>query len=382
MAEKIKKKDKRSIKSVAMQAEAQQDINERIIAARSEEEVANGKKKYIDPSKMTIYEYEQRYVKRENVRGAKLFLWLFAGILGVGLFFLLLSVFLKVYEINGYFGYGVGAASLLIYILVFIVPLAKILKTGYFVTNVNAYGATKAKRHNKKLRHDISKKIIDLTAKVDGVGWYDSETVGKLAISLNAGDEDGIKMHLTELYTGSVKKSAKQIIFKSSLKSAMYSAVSQTSTVDAALVVFVNMQLVKDLVFLYGFRPSDAKLAKIFMRVIQNALIAYGLGGMQIGNGVVKTMGEAFKGIPLLGSAIAALVDSSVQGLTNGTLTTVIGFQTIKYMNDEYKLQNILDGIEVAETPEELKEACEQLEREIKKEQREQRKPKKSPAVA
>lgn len=367
---------------VAAQASAQQEINERIKASRFSEEGSKGKKKYTDPSKMTIYEYEQKYVKRENARGAKFILWLGAGIIGVGLFFLLLSVFLKVYEINEYIGYGVGAVSLLIYILVFVVPLIKILRTGYFVTNVNAYTAGKAKRHNKKLRHDIAKKIIDLTAKVDGVGWYDSETVGKLAISLNAGDEDGVKMHLTELYTGSVKKSARQLIFKSSLKSAMYSAVSQTSTVDAALVVFINMQLIKDLVFLYGFRPSNAKLAKIFVGVIQNALIAYGIGGLQIGNSVVKTMGDAVKGIPLLGSAIAAIVDSSVQGLTNGTMTTVIGFQTIKYLNDEYKLQNILDGIEIAETPEEIKEACAELEKEIKKGQREQRKGKKAIAAA
>lgn len=333
-----------------------------------------------DPAKMTIYEYEQKYVKRENVRGAKLILWLGAGVIGVLLFVVLLMVFLKIYEIlkgnqiAEYVSYGIGAVCLLLYVFVFVVPLVKILKTGYFVTNVSAGTANKAKRHNKKLRHDISKKMIDLTAKVEGAGWYDSETVGKLAISLNAGDEEGIKAHLTELYTGSVKKSAKQLIFKSSLKSAMYSAVSQTSAVDASLVVFVNMQLIKDLVFLYGFRPSDAKLAKIFVHVIRNALIAYGVGGLKIGNGVVKTMGEAVKGIPLLGSAIAALVDSSVQGLTNGTLTTVIGFQTIKYMNDEYRLQNILDGIEITETPEELKEACEQLEKEIKKEQREQRK--------
>lgn len=370
MAEKVKGKKGKAVEQVAHQAEAQQEINERITASRAAEDAAKGKKKYIDPSKMTIYEYEQRYVKRENVKGAKFILWFGAGLIGVLLFFVLLSVFLRVYEINEYIGYGVGAACLIVYILVFVVPLIKILKTGYFITNVNAYSARKAKKHNKKLRHNIAKKIIDLTAKVDGVGWYDAQTVGKLAISLNAGDEEGVKMHLTSLYTGSVKKSAKQLIFKSSLKSAMYSALSQTSSVDSALVVFVNMQLIKDLVFLYGFRPSDTKLVKIFIRVIQNALIAYGLGGMQIGNGVVKTMGEAVRGIPLLGSAIAALVDSSVQGLTNGTLTTVIGFQTIKYLNDEYKLQNILDGIEIAETPEELKKACEELEKEIKKEQR------------
>ncbi len=370
----MKKKDKEAVvKRVAEQAEAQQEINARIKAEAAASEAAETKgrgKKTVDPSKMTIYEYEQRYVKRENTKGAKLFLGFFAGVIGVFLFVVLLLVFLKVYDINEYIGYGVGAVCLLIYIFVFIVPLVKILRTGYFITNVNAYTARKAQRHNKKLRRDISKKIIDLTAKVDGAGWYDAETVGKLAISLNAGDEEGVKANLTALYNGSVKKSAKQLIFKASLKSAMYSALSQTSKIDSALVVFVNMQLIKDLVFLYGFRPSDAKLAKIFFRVIQNALIAYGLGGMQIGNSVVRTMGDAVKGIPILGSAIAALVDSSVQGLTNGTLTTVIGYQTLRYMNDEYKLQNILDGIEVAETQEEFQEACAELEKELKKEGR------------
>lgn len=320
--------------------------------------------------KISIYDYEQKYVKRENVRGAKWVIRMLAAGVGVFLFVLLFLTALKLWEINEYVGYGVGAVFVLLYIFVFIVPVVKVLRSGYFQTNVNAYTARSAQRHNKKLRHDIAQKIIEVTATVDGVGWYDSETVGKLAIALNAGDEDGIKLNLTALYSGSVKKSARDLIFKSSLKSAMYSALSQSAKLDAALVVFVNMQLIKDLVFLYGFRPSDAKLVKIFVAVIRNSLIAFGLGGVQIGNSVVRTMGEAVRGIPILGNAIAAIVDGSVQGLTNGTLTTVIGFQTIKYLNEEYKLQNVLDGIEVEETQEEFMQACSDLEKELKKEQR------------
>ena len=151
------------------------------------------------------------------------------------------------------------------------------------------------------------------------------------------------------------------------MKSAMYSALSQTSKVDAALVVVTNLQLVKDLVFLYGFRPSDAKLVKIFGRVLQNSLIAYGLGGIKIGNSIVKTMGDAVKGIPILGTAISVLVDSSVQGLTNGVLTAVMGYQTISYLNNEYKLQQVLDGIELAEVETDLEETCVEIEKELKK---------------
>ena len=308
--------------------------------------------------KLTIYEYEQKYTKRQNVRGAKILLKIIAAAIGVFIFACLFFVALRVYEINEYAGYGAAAVCVILYICLFIVPLVKIIKSPYFIVNVNAKTAAAAKKHNKRVRREIADKIIDFTAKVEGVGWYDSAVVGELAINLKAGNDKGVMRCLTNLYTGSVKKCAKDMIFKSSMKSAMYSALSQTSKVDAALVVFINLQLVKDIVFLYGFRPSDARLVKIFGRVLQNSLIAYGLGGVKIGNSIVKTMGDAVKGIPFLGSAISAIVDSSVQGLTNGVLTAVIGYQTIKYLSEEYKLQQILDGVELAETEEELQATC------------------------
>lgn len=316
--------------------------------------------------KLTIYEYEQKYTKRQNVRGAKILLKIIAAAIGIFIFACLFFVALRVYEINEYAGYGAAAVCVILYICLFIVPLVKIIKSPYFIVNVNAKTASAAKKHNKRVRREIADKIIDFTAKVEGVGWYDSAVVGELAINLKAGNDKGVMRCLTNLYTGSVKKCAKDMIFKSSMKSAMYSALSQTSKVDAALVVFINLQLVKDIVFLYGFRPSDARLVKIFGRVLQNSLIAYGLGGVKIGNSIVKTMGDAVKGIPFLGSAISAIVDSSVQGLTNGVLTAVIGYQTIKYLSEEYKLQQILDGVELAETEEELQATCQEIEKELK----------------
>ena len=325
------------------------------------------KKKIEEDGKLTIYDYEQKYTKRENAKGARLALALISAAIGVFLFFCLFSITMRLYDINEYAGYGAAGASVIVYIFLFIVPLVRILKTDYFIVNVNSYTAGAAKKHNKKVRRNIADKIIDLTAKVDGVGWYDSETVGKLAIAVRTNDDKAIMSNLSALYAGSVKKSAKELIFKSSLKSGMYSALSQTNKVDSMLVAVINLQLVKDLVFLYGFRPSDTKLVRIFARILQNSLIAYGLGGAKIGNTVVQSMGNVVRGIPILGSAISTIVDSSVQGLTNGVLTTVMGYQTIKYLNTEYKLQEILDGIEIVESEEEFKEACEELERELKK---------------
>lgn len=322
--------------------------------------------------KMTIYEYEQKYSKRSNAKGARLFLGLFAAAIGIFLFFCLFSITMRVFELelpnnlNVYLGAATAVLSAVLYVFLFIVPLVKITKLNYFVTNVNAMTAREAKKHNKKVRHELADKIIDVTAKVDGVGWYDSEIVGKLAIAQKANDEEALKKHLSALYSGCIKKNAQDMILKTSLKTAMYSAVSQTNKVDAMLVAVLNLQLVKDIMFLYGFRPSDAKLAKVFGSVLRNSLIAYGVGGVKIGNTIVQSMGNAVKGIPLLGAAISTVVDSSIQGLTNGVLTAVIGRQTIKYLSEEYRLQDILDGIELNETDEEFSETCKELERELK----------------
>jgi uncharacterized membrane protein YcjF (UPF0283 family) len=317
--------------------------------------------------KMTIYEYEEKYVRHQNVTGAKLVLKLIVAVIAIFLVWCLFSISKQIWDINQYAGYGAGVLSLLLYIFLFIVPVVKIFKSDYFITNVNSKLAPHAKKHNRELRRKISEKIIDFNNSVDGVGWYDGRVVDELEVAFKRNDDAGIKKSLTELYQGKIKKSARDIIVKSSLKSAVYSAISQTSKTDSALVAVVNLQMIKDIVFLYGFRPSDARLVKIFARVLQNSLIAYGLGGLKIGNNIVATMGNAVKGIPILGTAISTLVDSSVQGLTNGTLTAVIGYQTIKYLNTEYRLQDILDGIEVGETEEELKETCVEIESQLKK---------------
>ncbi len=326
----------------------------------------NGEPAGEDPApKMTVYDYEQKYVKRQNAQGARLTIGLAAALIGVFLFALLALLALRVFELNLWAGCAVSAVLALLYLFVYVVPLVKILRTRYFVTNVNAFTAKKAQRHNRKVRHEIAEKMIDFTARVEGAGWYDSRLVGDLAIALQTKDEEKLKTSLSALYKGSVKKSAKKLIFKSSLKSAAYAAISPAAHIDAALVVVVNLQLVKDLVFLYGFRPSDAGLARIFTKVVFNSLVAYGVGGINVGSSVVKTMGDAVKGIPLLGSAISALIDSSVQGLTNGALTTVIGYQTIAFLQKEYRLQDILDGVET-DTEVEIEEACAELERELK----------------
>ena len=316
---------------------------------------------------LSIYEYEEKYVRRQNARGARFLIGLLAGVIGVFVGWCLFSFTMQLWNVHPYAGYAAAAVSVIAFVLVYILPLAKILRSDYFITNVSAAHAGSARRHNRRVRRSVAEKMTDFHNSVDGAGWYDGKLMNDLQTALRTGDDALIKTTLTALYQGKVKKTAKDIIFRCALKSAAFSTVSQSSRTDALLVAVVNLQMIKDIVFLYGFRPSDTRLVNIFGAVVRNSLVAFGLGSLQIGNAVVKTMGDAAVGIPFLGSAISAIVDSSIQGLTNGTLTAVIGFQTIRYLSREYHLQNILDGVEVAETQEELEDACAQIKDELRR---------------
>lgn len=314
--------------------------------------------------KMTISEYEQKYTKRQNARGARFLLWMIGSLIGVALFACLFFLTLRVYELNEYAGYVAIGISVVLYILVFVVPIIRISRLRAFETNVNVYTAAKAKRHNKKLRHDIAEKIIDITAKVDGVGWYDSEVVGRMAIALKSGDEEQLKKTMSELYEGSVKKSARVITSRFALKCGWLTALSQDNKLDTAIVVMLNIQMVKDIMFLYGFRPSDARLVKIFATVLQNAIVAYGVGSAAIGG---KALSAVFKRVPVLGDIVGTLIDSSVHGLVNSIMAEIIGRQTVRYLVTEYRLQEVLDSVDLTTTDEEFAKDCEELESELKR---------------
>ena len=319
-------------------------------------------------NKMTIYDYEEKYVKRQNTKGIKFLLNLLVVLIGVVIFTCLFLLTVKVYEMQEYVGYGVGIVFIFLYIMFYIVPVVKIMKSDYFITNVNRKHAKEAKAHNKKVRLNIAEKIVDFNASVSGAGWYDNDKVVELEAALYKKDDKRIKNALTDLYNTSVRKTAKEIIHAAARRAALYSALSQSSKLDAAIVAFVNLQMVKDLVFLYGFRPSDAKLIKIYANVLENTLIAYGVSAFDIGKSAVKTMGGIVDKIPILGGIISTVIDSSIQGLTNGALTTIGGYQAIKFISQEYHLQDVLDEIDLEEVDSDATESVKELEEELKKE--------------
>ncbi len=323
-----------------------------------------------EEQKMTLEEYQKKYSRPENVKAARTFLFIFAAAIGIIVFVALFLVVMKLFDIHQIAGYAGIPIAVLVYIFVYIVPLVKITKTKPFITNVDARNAKEAQIYNRELRNKIADKMIELKANTEGVSWYSDELIGKLAIARQMKNDKETKNCLTAIYDKDVRIAGNKMIRDHAFKVGVTTALSQSEKIDTLFVVAYNLSLIKDLVFLYGYRPSDAKLAKIYRTVIADALIAYGVGNAtgSMATAMSKFGGAALEGIPFLGNAVGTIIDSVAQGVINSSLTVLIGFQTKRYLKREYHLQDILDDIVLddAKENETEREMVESLKEEIK----------------
>jgi len=324
--------------------------------------------------KMTFDEYKEKYTKPENTKAIKFGLFMFLATVGIIVFTCLLLVVLKVFEINEYVGYVAIGVAALMFIFLYIVPVIQIHKHRPFITNVNNRTVRNAQKHNRQLRNEISDMMIDFVAKVEGLSWYDENLVGKLAIARQTHDDIEVKTLLTQIYDTGVKKQADKLISGHAVKVGLITAASQSDKLDAAFVAIYELSLIKDLIYLYGFRPSDAKLLKIYRTVVVNSLLAYGVstGTTSL---ISKGLSATFEGLPLLGSLISTAIASAAQGVVNGVMTGIIGVQTKRYLIKEYHLQDILDSVEL-DNPEDDSKMLEGISQEIKTQTKEKDKKK------
>ncbi len=210
--------------------------------------------------------------------------------------------------------------------------------------------------------------MIEIVSKTEGLSWYSEDRIGKLAIARNTNNDKEVKSILTEIYDKDVRKAASEIISNHAVQVGITTALSQSERLDTLFVTAYEFKLIKDLVYLYGYRPSDAKLAKIYASVLNSALIAY--GGQTVSNnlatGLATKISDSLSGLPLLGEVISTVVGSVSQGIINASITVVIGEQTKSYLKKEYHLQDILDDIDLPENEDE-KELLESVKTEVMK---------------
>lgn len=344
-----------------------------------------------------INKYEKEYVRYENFKFVKYILIIVFGIFVVFIANFVLTLCFKAFDINVYLGYITIAFCIIFIIFIFIVPLIKLFSANEFRLNVKKYGKENLNKHNDKICYIIAKGIIDFNKKLPEAKWYDSELVSKLEVATKDKSIEDVRDILSDLMNTTIRNNSNNIIVNYSVKAGLFSALSQSDKLDAILIFIVDLFMIKDLVFLYGFRPTIVKMIKIYISVFASVATAYGLQASNVGKGIFKSVFSMIKG--LLGgvSTVAAgvsvnptsapvsapiailaktaqqflgtLGDSTVQGMSNGVITAMLGYQTIAHLNEEYKLQDNLKNIDLLDDDKEFKNTCKDIQNKLKKEQ-------------
>ena len=273
------------------------------------------------------------------------------------LFSLLLNISEKIGYYNKIAGIVVFIILLMLIIVFFVAPIIHIFKLDYFEIG-KSQNTKKANYHNKIVRYNIAKKIINLNEKNNNLNWYDKELVNELKVGVNTKNDEKIDNVLKDLMNTSIKNASNKIIVSCAFQSGLYSALNQSAKIDALLVAFINFKMVKDIMFLYGFRPNTAKLLKIYFNSVSASLAAYGLQSSRIIPSVIAKLK-----LPI----VSSVADVATQAFANGAFTMLVGYKVIDYLKKDYKIQSIIKDVDVLDdefekkrTEEEIKKALDE----------------------
>lgn len=314
-------------------------------------------------------------------------------LLGLGVFAIIVQT---IYQMNEIAGIIVAIALLIAYTTCFIVIIVKIFsKHSFDLEFQKRKDGHYSERNNNKVRWEIAKNIVDQSVvlnyldKMDDKKVLTSKEVEKIAsfremqnlVNKYPGNkipsshkEDSINLAeslaISMRKDGVIYQKAKSLILKRSLSTGCLTALSQNTMVDASVVVVKNMQLIKDLIWLYGFRPTNAEMTKILEKVVKSVCLSIGLNTMQNGTNMA---GKIFNKdsnnflVQVLGQAL----NMGAQFIGNGAMTYMVGKYTINALLRQYRVQDIyrlksLDDYEMEMNSSTIKNLNDDIKEEVK----------------
>lgn len=314
-------------------------------------------------------------------------------LLGLGVFAIIVQT---IYQMNEIAGIVVAIALLIAYTTCFIVIIVKIFsKHSFDLEFQKRKDGHYSERNNNKVRWEIAKNIVDQSVvlnyldKMDDKKVLTSKEVEKIASFRkmqnlvnkypgnkipNSHKEDSINLAeslaISMRKDGVIYQKAKSLILKRSLSTGCLTALSQNTMVDASVVVVKNLQLIKDLIWLYGFRPTNAEMTKILEKVVKSVCLSVGLNTMQNGTNMA---GKIFNKdsnnflVQVLGQAL----NMGAQFIGNGAMTYMVGKYTINALLRQYRVQDIyrlksLDDYEMEMNSSTIKDLNDDIKEEVK----------------
>ena len=241
------------------------------------------------------------------------------------------------FEVNRIFGYTMVAVTAILVGVFIVRPIVRVLFSRFFVVDVTADKCNMARRRNYRALKEVARALVRYNAdpKNRKFRYLSAERADKISAALESRDRAALKGAMKEAYSTDVGKFAGSLIRGSAGKAFLITSVSQNDKVDGLAVLLINLSLVKQIDGAYGYRPSYA----IYVAVLRNALIAYGMQNVNWFN----VFGKFFAGVARKIPFVDTLVDSTVQGAVRAFLTFLIGYKTKKYLCSDYKKQEKLD---------------------------------------
>lgn len=261
-------------------------------------------------------------MKRDRTK----YLW-YAIALGVITLFLLmllssvLGVGERLRNISEYLEYVFyGLVVILVYLLI-LRPLHIILFSPSFSIETTLDGPS---RRNYRVYQKVTTRLLEQDVLPDEV---------KEELKAARKDYKELNIVLNTVFNKHIKKEMNKIIKRNAKTVAISTAISQNGRLDLYTVIVVNLKMIKELVYIAGFRPNMKNLSKLTINVFSTALIAEGLENMDLSdilpNSAMKSIGE----LPLL----KTIMSSFIQGISNALLTLRIGIVTRKYLFSDAK---------------------------------------------
>ena len=313
-------------------------------------------------------------------------------LLGLGLFAIIVQT---VYNINQIAGLVTGAVLLVLYTICFVIVIVSIFSKHSFDLEFKKRNTGHfSERANNKVRWEIAKNIkeqsvvlnyIENQEKKEFLNKTEAEKVDAFTTITKLlekypnhipGSTNPDSQKLAESLSismrkdGVIYKKAKKLILRRAVSTGCLTALSQNAIVDASVVAIKNVQLIKDLIWLYGFRPTNAEMTKILSRVVRNVCIAIGFNSMPKSttwaSKVFNKDSSNFL-IQLLGQAI----DMGAQFLGNGAMTYLVGKYTVNALLSQYRIQDLyrlqdLKNYEIEMTSSTVHEINAEIEIEVK----------------
>ena len=310
-------------------------------------------------------------LNQKNEKGFLTAIIVIATIVSLLLVGALADILTVCFEINRIFGYVVCGVVAVLLLMFVVRPIVKVLSSRFFITDVTSDTFDVAVRKNYKALKSVAQSLIEYNLEPKNVRfrYLSDEKISALKKAIADGNKPALKVALKDAYATDVAGCVNALIWKSAGKVFLTTSISQNDKIDALSALLVNLSLVKQIVCIYGYRPSYAKLVRVYFTVLRSALIAYGMQNVNWFNVFSKFFSGVAKKIPFLDT----IVDSAVQGTVSAFMTVLIGYKTKRFLCSDYKKQEKIDingeilegadGVEV--TDDEVKIAAE-LAKEIR----------------